>query len=576
MDKSPKSARDNPFPGNRGKAFNRLEPDVPFWWRKITRHLMTARTQQLRVDGKLPFSRINLEQFFTDHLPKLRKRSANEQSAPALTKRVDILTSLEDKLDAFVAMLQPKNGQGRIHQTPIPIQFGGQRFAFWEKDPDLQTGDQIEIHLGLFPDDYILLHGYAQVIQTATDPQSGLTRVFCEMVIMGHDPVRSAHIMPRLHKQPDVPKADVSHARPLPTTSVSTTTETPAQPARDLTRVEPAPPAAPLSAREIQTNTPLVSEPLFQVDAGPTDDNAANRRQAYRVNDDIAFSWKVVSHEDIAEAQNYFRQHDRLPIRNKESRIRDLLDQYVANLQRLDKRFSRTEVLLSWFRFELLALFQRAMRSSDEETVLMCAVQLHEISNEIVSRPESITPQFAQVMTLIRKRLEQQQKNSVLDPLLAANRINEGKDLILKTNREIDKIIQEVATLTPALTQKVELFHNSMGAIQLPQTAGKIKRSSGTEHMTKSQVNLSATGVAFRTSETFLEKGDYVQLNLELSPNGTDFITYTAYGQIVMIKQLSVGKPLRIATQFILIPRKMEEHLGAHIARRQRELLLVK
>ncbi|MBF0152718.1 MAG: hypothetical protein HQL64_03130 [Magnetococcales bacterium] len=559
-----KSAGVNPFSGNRGKALHRLEPDVPFWWRKTTSRMVTVRTQQLQADGKLFFTRTDLEQFFTDQLPPPPRKKSTGDPPAASSKRSNALTGLEEKMDSLLELIRPQSGQTRTHQTPVPIQFGGHRLAFWEKDPQLKTGDHIEIHLGLFPDEYMLVHGYAQVIQTTHDTQSGLTRVFCQMVAMGHGVPRLAHNLPH-----DTPTSKPSPPLPEPATAKAETT-----PATIPNKAAETPPSPP--SQEILSAIPPASEPLFQVDSEAVKDDDSNRRQAYRVNDDVAFSWKIVSRDDVIEAQGYFKQNDRLPIRNRESRLRNLLDQHADNLKRLDKRFSRTEVLLSWFRTELLVVFQRALRSQDEEDVLRCVTHLHAISAEIATQPEAITAQFGQVLMLIRKRLENQQKISILDPLLSANRINEGQEIIKRSNQEIDRVMREIATLTPALVQKLAEFDRSMDVLQLPRVEAKKNWLSSSHHMVKSQVNLSATGVAFRTTQDILDKGDYIQLNLELSVDGTVYTPYTAYGQVVLVKQLAVGKPYRIATQFILVPRKMEEDLGAHIARKQRELLMVK
>ncbi|MBF0424845.1 MAG: PilZ domain-containing protein [Magnetococcales bacterium] len=306
-------------------------------------------------------------------------------------------------------------------------------------------------------------------------------------------------------------------------------------------------------------------------------DDFANRRQAYRINDDVAFSWKIVHHDDIVEAQGYLKQNDRLPTRARESRLRNLLDHCKESLRRLDKRFTRTEMLLSGFADELLLSFQRVSRLQEEDAVLQCVLHLQDISEEIASKPEGITGQFGQILTLMRKRLEQRQKDAGLDPLFAVNRLAQSAEIVGKINQDIEKLTQELTTLAPTLTQHLTAFDSSLSALPVSKVDTKKGLAPGKSgHMVKSQVNLSATGVAFRTMQDIFEKGDYVQLNLELSANGLSYDTYTAYGQVVLVKQLAVGKPYRIATQFILIPRKMEEDLGAHIARRQRELLLIK
>ncbi|MBF0177107.1 MAG: hypothetical protein HQL63_09710 [Magnetococcales bacterium] len=556
MGESTKVGGTNPFSLAQGKAFTRLKPDVPFWWRKVTRRMVTMRVQQFRTDGKLPFTRTDLESFFAKNLPTFPPGTPFKQSSQG--KRIHSFTSLEDKLDVLLSLVRPESNQGRTRQSPLPVQFGGRRFAFWEKDPPLRHGDHIEIHLGLFPDDYVLVHGYAQVIQTTRDGQSGLTRVFCQMVDASHGAALPAQNQP--HGNPGKPQQSVSQPLPAKVEPVR------APAAAGNNGPSPSPQGEP-------SGTPPPLEPTFRVDGGADEDNDANRRQAFRVNDDVAFSWKIVGQDDVMEAQGYFKQHDRLPVRSVETRLRNLLDQYADNLKRLDKRFARTETQLSWFRTELLVLFQRALRKLDEDAITGSVVQLHEISVELSSDPAAITPQLGQVLTLIRQRVEQQQKNSIMDPVLAINRINEGNEIIKKIDNEIANLIQETATLTPSLTQKLRLFHEEMSKVQISQINAKKKWLASSDHMIKSQVNLSATGVAFRTSQDIIKKGDYIQLNMELSANGTDFRAHSAYGQVVLVKQLSAGKPYRIATQFILIPRKMEDDLGAHIARKQREVV---
>ncbi|MBF0424844.1 MAG: hypothetical protein HQL66_03380 [Magnetococcales bacterium] len=217
MDQPVKNTGTNPFAGARGKALHRLEPDVPFWWRKVTSRMVTMRAQQLRVDSHLPFTRTDLEPFFAAELPPPRKKPAENPPALSISmKKAEALAGLEDKLDLLMTMIRPPNNQGRVRQSPVPIHFGGQRLAFWEKDPPLRTGDHVEIHLGLFPDEFMLVHGYAQVIQTTLDPQSGLTRIFCQMVTMDHGGAGIVRALPQ-----DLPAAPAAPTATKPVPAVT-------------------------------------------------------------------------------------------------------------------------------------------------------------------------------------------------------------------------------------------------------------------------------------------------------------------------------------------------------------------
>ncbi|MBF0625253.1 MAG: PilZ domain-containing protein [Magnetococcales bacterium] len=572
----------NPFKSKpQGPALLRLDPGIPFRWRRVP--LRLAQTLKLRYqqDGRQEFSRWDFGAFLAGISDRFQPGNPAREN-PLKRPLLSALADMESKLDLVFSLVGRDNPARLDDQRPVaPISFGGHQLVFWERAPGLTVGDLLEVQFTLFQDRPLWVRCLVRVAQLGQDEKTGLIRVTCRVETLGGKLRVRGRPLPRASKPAAVVQSIQIEPESIPDL------EEPPPPPEPAPRPVPAPePVAPVPARAVALPSAAAAASIDvgefrdymisgQSSAGPDGDEGSNRRQAFRVNDEVMFSWKVVAAEEVEDIHRHLADYRQLRPRPREERFAAFLIAIRQDLASLPKSVARTGRTLGSFLPELDMLFRRANHPNEEGTVIEWAECLRAITAEMAARPESVTNRFAQGTINLRQRLDQMKRILELEDRAPVTKQEEGRTILARIDRELSKSVAEIGSESPVLGEQLALFLEIMDRLRLPKgvptsASGRNQPGGG---LVKTQVNLSATGIAFKVASGEVARGDYLQIALELTADGTTFNTHEGYARVVMAKQPAPGRPLRVACQFMIVTKKMEDELSQHIVFRQREEL---
>ncbi|HIJ84986.1 MAG TPA: PilZ domain-containing protein [Magnetococcales bacterium] len=297
----------------------------------------------------------------------------------------------------------------------------------------------------------------------------------------------------------------------------------------------------------------------------------ADQRRDFRINDRIPFVWCHVSDTALQEAMVTFHKDKafglRTIIRNQQKILAILSDIQ----EQLKRKHSKARKNVDWHRDRLSWLFLRAASENDENYFLGMTELFAAIARDISKQAGGSGGQWSiQVLSLLRHMMELRQVRDQSNPVTEANALKKANASLEDVERQLPKALQKVEENEPALAAKLKMYMEAIATIDLTQHDRPVGQSpDGKDLFT---VNLSATGLAFRTRRLWVKKGDILEMRIFLSTGGDRFDPVTTYGRVVFVNE-PVDNKIKVATYIDPKPLVFEQKIYLHIARRQRELL---
>ncbi|MBF0339692.1 MAG: PilZ domain-containing protein [Magnetococcales bacterium] len=580
--------------------------EVPLWWRKINavelEAVSSARRAQRLPLAVQPGMGDATRQLLADERLLL---TAGNLAISARQHRLVALESFNAKLNRVVERAMP--GEDDFKPHALQLHESGEGLTFWVWEGEFLAGELLELRFSLFAEQPMPVHAYCRIQRVRREWSGAGIRIECgfeNLSPVGSSPRPTAPPAQPVVPVP-VPVLDDLPPEPslwepglpepvLPDRKEPSIWETPPPapaPALAARPPEPQPvrpakppqPPLPLPMPGIEERRAKVDQKLAEGKAMVNADprvvtarlveipSAGPKRQDFRLNDNLPLAWKVVTREHFDQAVAYFNDHRSFPPREAVARQKRLLaecDVLLKMLRQLNVKARRPVV---WFREQLDRWFRQANSENEEEFFTSVLMVFLVLIRELNKRPPGAMI-AAQVVSLLKDQVELQIARDRLDPEGRKLAKSSPEEDLVEVKRQIAKLHGELRTASSGLYDKLKTFQEVLGMMDLStQDVPKHFTPEGDAVFT---VNLSATGVAWRTSRTHVVKGDLLEVRLGLDPDGVGLETVWAYGRVVVVQAPDEHGKSRVACFFEHMTPVQREKLQIHIARRQREELV--
>ncbi|MBF0445828.1 MAG: PilZ domain-containing protein [Magnetococcales bacterium] len=310
-------------------------------------------------------------------------------------------------------------------------------------------------------------------------------------------------------------------------------------------------------------NNPKLQEKLKE--------NTSSDRKDFRINDRIPFVWSVVSEETYKkECLPHFETNREFGLRTRIKQQQLLLKEFPQYFKEMQKTRSKARKYLVWIYHKLSWLFLRAGNENEEEYFQGVTALFLDIT-KILSKPMAKDArQIVQILSQFKAQIENQIIRDQADPIMEEANLAAAKEALETIEKANNKIIAELNESNPILSEKLKLFKGFIDDIDLTM----LDRPAGVSDDGKDlyTVNLSLTGLAFRTHRKYIKKGDLLEMRIFLSTGGERFDPVNCFGRVVFVQGPQDDK-LKIATHIDPMPQTFKQKINIHVARRQREKL---
>ncbi|MBF0415416.1 MAG: PilZ domain-containing protein [Magnetococcales bacterium] len=569
-----------------------------FWYRRVS-PAQLAVIRECRTKGvQMPEARPGMGEAVASLLAK--EAGIVPSTAPRGQQglaRASVLEAMNRKFNLLLGLVYPP--ESVVQSAPVMLDPEGAGVVAWLKDPSFAENDCVELRFLASAKLPWPFHSYCRVARMVQENSRPGVRVEFRFETV-HPNVPGTESPPARKLPP--PKRDSVPAKPVvaPPKPVVAPPKPVAPP-----RVVSAPPIAkPVNpVTSVRTPKPDLPEPV-KVVAEKDEDKyermlqegmklsqakigeavakkggdpflasqpQVDKRRDFRINDRIPFIWSHVSEESFKEAMATFHKDKaftlRSIIRNQQKILTDL-----ANVQEVLKRKrSKARKHVDWHRDRLSWLFLRAA-SENEETYYQHMTELFMvIASDMAKQGGGAISQWSmQALSLLRNMMELKQTRDQSNPITEANAVKKAESGLADVERQLPKVLAKVEEGDPALAAKMTMYKEAIGAIDLTLHDRPVgKTADGKDLYT---VNISATGLAFRTRRLWVKKGDLLEMRVFLSSDGKKFEPVNTYGRVVFVHG-PVDNKLKVATFIDPKPALYEQKIYLHIARRQREML---
>jgi hypothetical protein len=560
---------------------------VSLWWRCITAPQMSRVAKCHKKGALLPVMHPGILQ---EHIALLDKemRAGKSGLVPEGLKaknRMDVLDSFDQKFTSMLTAIIPNHSD----DTAIRFTPDGLGLTFWLDNPDIQQSDFLEVQFYPSTSAPWPVHSYVRVMGVQVDKSTGLTRVSCQfeqnegpLMIPKQKRIRKevkvdelvkqkiAKVIPKL-KAPKIlkkikskpKKAEESFLKPETVENVSTKTK-PQEP-----KVEEKFDALLKKGLNLASNADkAVVNPKLQ--KKPKEDASSNRKD-FRINDRIPFVWSVVSEETFKkECMPHFETNREFGLRTRIKQQQLLLKRFPQYFKEMQKTRSKSRKYLVWIYNKLSWLFLRAGNENEEEYFQGVTALFLDIT-KVLSKPRAKdVRQVVQLLSQFKAQIENQIVRDQADPIMDEAKLAAAIEALVVLNKANNKIIVELNESSPKLSEKLKQFKELLDDINLTM----LDRPAGVSDDGKDlfTVNLSLTGLAFRTHRQNIKKGDLLEMRIFLSTGGERFDPVNCFGRVIFVQGPQDNK-LKIATHIDPMPQTFKQKINIHIARRQREKL---
>ncbi|MEG3640805.1 hypothetical protein [Magnetococcus sp. PR-3] len=495
------------------KVAYEIPTGTPFWWKRLTRREMAARMRVFRDDGRLRFTRLGVSR-------DIRKLLANEkpiQSSPGRSQRTDVFSALDHKLTLLLQGASPAPPQTVVHRLPDAAMITGEGLIFKEISPRLKAGDYIEIQFALSSSPPISSHGYLEVVEVSPDPADAKRyNIVC---------CYATSTFP----EKDAPEPEPEEEEPVP----------PPTPA-------PAPEPPPISAAE------------------------QKKRQAYRVNDDVPFRWRVVRDGEFGQIERYFKANNRnFPPLRQDQRFDGYDKMWADTHPRFRTPNPKGHAALSWMFRQLTLQYKRGNHPQEMDFTLEVLKQVLELGEIHASNFSS--NRINEMLGLVKRKLEFIAKK---DEAYISGETEIHQKMIanlVQVEKKLAQVGEKLEMQEGKVGTKVHYLSENLDRMDISDSDFPEAHEDANAETLLYPVNISATGIAYRTHKKNLAQGSFAELQVDLSDDGTNWITWRAFAKLVMIKGPDPSMNYRVASMLLLQPPGMEDAVMAHILRKQRE-----
>ncbi|MBF0108019.1 MAG: PilZ domain-containing protein [Magnetococcales bacterium] len=584
------------------KTFENQSEPVTFWFRRITPTYL-ARIRGCHKKGA-PIPRARPE-FAPDIVELLAKKPRGSTAISGRgskgADRVAALEAIDRKFAFLLETVFPP--EVVIPRVPVMLDPEGRGVVAWIKDPPFAENDILELMFLAGPALPWSFHGFGRVVRMRQDWSNRGQRVEFrfEMVVGG---LKTA-LLPEPSAKPRIIEKPPARREIIPTPAPSEKISSPIPPVRPPVRPtpEPAPavtkntsvrkspepkpapaaklpPPAPKSAdkydRMLQEGMKLSQATVEDAVIRKGDDPfiaaqpRADQRRDFRINDRIPFVWCHVSDTAFAEAMTHFHRDKAFGLRGIIRNQQKILADLGAIQDFLKRKHSKARKHVDWHRERLSWLFLRAT-SENEESYYQAMTELFtSIARDLSQQSGALGQSSNQALSLFRDLMELQQIRDQSNPITDVNPLKKALDGINDIERQLPKILQKIGESSPPLAARMNTYLETIKSIDLSQHDRPVGKSPDGKDLYT--VNLSATGLAFRTRRMWVKKGDLLEMRIFLSIGGDRFVPVTTYGRVVFVNG-PVDNRLKVATHIDPKPAEFEKMIYQHIARRQREIL---
>ncbi|MBF0212068.1 MAG: hypothetical protein HQM00_00745 [Magnetococcales bacterium] len=586
--------------------------EVPLWWRKISdvelEAVVCARRAQTPTPGVHPGMGAETRRILAKEESYYAERG---YEALARRWRLVVLETFNAKLNRVMERVQ--TGADRFIPHPMQLHASGEGLTFWISEGEVAVGDLLELRFLLFPEQPMPMHTYCRVRRMRREWSGSGVRVECIFELL-----KSPEAPPKPISAPNPPQPDRSSAvieslppEPLlwepgdPISSIPEPVEpsiwetppaivrAPAAPSVESPRPAVARVAPVVSAPKTKAEQTLAAaQALLDADPRavaahvvphkvpepkvivpkvlpppPVVAQGGTKRQDFRINDNLPLTWKVLTQKSFDQAVAYFHDHREFPMRERVARQKRLLAEVDVQLKLLKQLNVKARRPVVWFREFLDRQFRQANSENEEEYFQSVLYFFFNLIKELTKRPPgSMTA--AQVVSLIKEQVDLQMSRDLVEVNVQKLPKAKLEEDLTEIKRQINKLLGELRASASGLYEKLNGFREVISMMDLSmQDPPKQFTPEGDAVFT---VNLSATGVAWKTVKDRVFKGDLIEVRLGVDPEGSGLEPVWAYGRVVVVQEPDETGKRRVASYFEHMSPMHREKLQAHMVRRQR------
>ncbi|MBF0622998.1 MAG: PilZ domain-containing protein [Magnetococcales bacterium] len=531
---------------------------ILLWWRKVTPRMLKSACQQMSRTGQMPgVNAIPLDEptraLFEQSNTTPPASSAGGHTALA---RRDVFDLLDIKFARLLRQALPGTLLGDTTVTPMPMVaiLSPLGLAFWDRDAGLKPGHVLEVQYWPFPDNPMKIRAFARVIRVHPPNEADRVRVDCrfeklEQTIQKHEkPVRRSAPPPPEPIKPAPPEPEIIDL------------DAPGIP-------PPPPPPEPMVKAAFQPKPEPEPEPEPEAKKG----DGKNKRQSFRLNDDIPFTWKLISEHDYELALNHLFHENELPPRAMEAKFNAALQRLDRDIVFLRKMRSKAANSANWLKEQLQKQFLGAGMPAEEEIYFFLLVRVANVVEELVElRP--IPPKAVQLMDHMKSKFQYIRQRDESELANDGQRLQKSLEALSNLERQITKKGLDLEDRAPEAGKRLRQLSDKLSILEFKSIDPPSKPVKGPEGLPIYTINISATGLAFRTFKQGLQNGDILSIRMGLGLSD-DVQIEECFGKVVMTKGPEEDGSFRIACQVIDQSDELRDRIHYHITQRQREIL---
>ncbi|MBF0125442.1 MAG: hypothetical protein HQL60_08900 [Magnetococcales bacterium] len=519
-----------------------LEHPVLLWWRRVSKSTLRRVGRRYQESGWLPW----LQWHQTDLLQQFPYGDEEEWASAVQDPRQRsvcyALAAVSSKVDVVMQRLQ--NSVVRLDRAVVSLT--PDRLIFSQVRSRLKNDDLLEVALALTADQALYLRVFARVVGVRPGNDVTPERIVCAFM----SPVWAAQADPTTPTMPTGPVFEVDDI--------------------DRQEVVAVPPPRPVPPpKELKT--------VADATAAPVEKSGSNRREAFRVNDELLMSWRQITEEEHKRGIDYF--HDKLDVpdtmaayEQQKMQLRTQLKEWLKRVSTLPdgQRYHRLLANLEQQAFERV---QRANLLEEERIIAVVYEAIQDVAEQMLQDSKLLQAKVARVLNGMQSYWSERDKQQRAAALTHVQ-YDESTALQTEMRETLLRGLAELDTLMPYMASKLRrLFDVISVVIMMEQDRrGRYDRPNST--VITYPVNLSSTGIAFRTRHgKWLEKGAILEMHVALSADGTSKPASHCHGKVVLQKGPDANGYYQIACHIVLASSHFENLLNSHIVRVQREQL---
>ncbi|MBF0383247.1 MAG: hypothetical protein HQL69_19665 [Magnetococcales bacterium] len=569
---------------------------VSLWWRCISASQISGAAKCHSRGAHLPVMKPGMQQELISFLDKEMRAGKSDLDVDGVRakNRMEALNALDKKFTTILTAVIPNQSD----DTALRFTPDGLGLTFWLDNPDIQESDYLEVQFYPSTTAPWPVHCYVRVVGIKIDKNTELTRVSCQfeknvgpLLIPKQKRIRKevkveelvkekiAKIVPKL-KIPKLSKPKVSKivkSKPKKADDAVIKPETVEKVAKKTKTKEPKGDSKFDSLLKkgldlaSKADKAAINPEVKKKVEDKNNDKASSDRKDFRINDRIPFIWSVVSEETFKkECMPHFESHREFGLRSRIKKQQLLLKEFPDYFKEMQKIRSKARKYIVWIYSKLSWLFLRAGNENEEEYFQGVTNIFLDITKTLSKPLGKDGRHIVQILSQFKAQIENQIIRDQADPIMDEAKLEAAKEALATLDKANNKIILELEKTNPKLSTNLKMFKGLLDDINLTMLDRPVGVSDDGKDLFT--VNLSLTGLAFRTYRKGIKKGDLLEMRIFLSTGGERFDPVNCFGRVVFVQGPQDNK-YKIATHIDPMPQTFRQKINVHVARRQREKL---